>query len=70
MISQNITVGTSISAPATSDVVIPQVPQAPIPAGYITEISLLVTAVTPLILGLRKKDKDKNDDKEDDDKSN
>ncbi|BAZ18630.1 hypothetical protein NIES4071_105150 (plasmid) [Calothrix sp. NIES-4071] len=61
MISQNIAVGTSIGVPATSDVVNPQVGQAPIPAGYITEISLLVTAFASLVSAL-KKDSDDNDD--------
>lgn len=47
--SENILVGTSISVPATSDVVIPQVGIAPTPVG---ELTGLITASTPLILGI------------------
>jgi hypothetical protein len=59
--SENPSVGTHIGVPATNNVPTPQVEQPPTPYDYLALFPVLITAVTPLILGLKKKDKDKGD---------
>jgi hypothetical protein len=59
--STNPLVGSHIGVPTTNNVPIPQVGQAPTPYDYLALFPVLITAVTPLILGLKKKDKDKGD---------
>lgn len=54
---------THIEVPATPNVPTPQVGQQPTPYDYLTLLPALITAATPLILGLKKKDKDDFDDK-------
>ena len=50
-----------ISVPATNNPSVPQVTKPPTYYDYLTLIPAILTAATPLILGLRKKDKDKKD---------
>jgi hypothetical protein len=50
--------GTHIGVPATGNVPTPQVVQPPTPHDYLALLPVLITAATPLILGL-KKNKDK-----------
>lgn len=55
---------THIEVPAMYNVPTSQVGQQPTPYDYLTVLPILITALTPLILGLRKKDKDDEEDKE------
>ena len=50
-----------ISVPATNNPSVPQLTKPPTYYDYLTLIPAILTAATPLILGLRKKDKDKKD---------
>ncbi len=59
--SQEITSGSYIGVPPTADIPTPSVIQ-PTPYHYLALIPAILTAATPLILGLKKKDKDKGDD--------
>lgn len=52
--------GTQIGVPPTANV--PTLQQPPTPYDYIALVPVLITAVTPLILGLKNKDKDKDKD--------
>lgn len=60
---ENPSVETHIGVPATSNIPTPQVGQQLTPYDYLTLLPALITAATPLILGLKKKDKDDKDDK-------
>jgi len=46
-----------ISVPATNNPSVPQITKPPTSYDYLALIPAILTAVTPLILGLRKKDK-------------
>ncbi|MDY6897532.1 MAG: hypothetical protein SWZ49_05560 [Cyanobacteriota bacterium] len=59
--SQKISSSHYISVPATNNPSTPQIPQHPTLYDYFALIPVILTAATPLILGLRKKDK--KDDK-------
>jgi hypothetical protein len=53
---------TYIGVPATDNVFTPQVPQPKTPYDYLALLPVLITAATPLILGFKKKGKDKDDE--------
>ncbi|BAZ12757.1 hypothetical protein NIES4071_45900 [Calothrix sp. NIES-4071] len=55
---QSQSTGTQIGLPPTANV--PTLQQPPTPYDYLTLLPVLITAVTPLILGLKNKDKDKD----------
>ncbi|WP_334918540.1 hypothetical protein [Nostoc sp.] len=63
--SQEISSGSYIAVPPASNIPTPQVGKPLTTYDYLALIPVLITAATPLILGLKKKDKDKNEDKED-----
>jgi hypothetical protein len=52
--------GTLIAVPPTDNV--PTLQQLPTPYDYLTLLPVLITAMTPLILGLMNKDKDDKND--------
>lgn len=52
--------GNQINVPPTAN--FPTLQQPPTPYDYLTLLPVLITAVTPLILGLKNKDKDKHKD--------
>ncbi|MEM1395418.1 MAG: hypothetical protein AAGG00_19450 [Cyanobacteria bacterium P01_H01_bin.150] len=58
--SQEISSANYIGVPATTDIPTPPVIQ-PAPYHYIEPLAVLITAATPLILGLMKKEKDDED---------
>ncbi|MBE9215954.1 hypothetical protein IQ247_25390 [Plectonema cf. radiosum LEGE 06105] len=58
--SHEISSGNYISVPATGDIPTPQAIQ-PTTYDYLVLIPAIVTALTPLILGLKNKDKDDED---------
>ena len=60
--SQEILAETYIGVSATTDIPTPPVIQ-PTPSNYLESLAVLITALTPLILGLKKKDKDDEDKK-------
>ncbi|NJL39385.1 MAG: hypothetical protein HC836_14190 [Richelia sp. RM2_1_2] len=60
---QEISSETYIGVPVTADIPTPQVGQAPTYYDCLALLPAILTALTPLILGLKKKDKD-DDDKE------
>ncbi|WP_414624180.1 hypothetical protein [Calothrix sp. CCY 0018] len=60
---QQILSGNYIGVPATTDIPTPQVGQVPTYYDYLALLPAILMAATPLILGLKKKDKD-DDDKE------
>lgn len=55
--SQEISSGSYIGVPATADIPTPPVIQ-PTPYHYLALLPAILTALTPLVLGLKKKDKD------------
>ncbi|MBE9216496.1 hypothetical protein IQ247_28195 [Plectonema cf. radiosum LEGE 06105] len=57
---QKISAETYINVPATSNFPTPPVIQ-PTPYDYLALLPAILTALTPLILGLKKKDKDDED---------
>jgi|GEM_PF-4006250 len=66
--SQEISSGNYIAVPPTANVPTSQLSQSQTPYDYLALLPALIAAATPLILGLRKKDKSKNEDKRDEDK--
>ncbi len=60
--SQQISFGSYIGVPATADIPTPPAVQYT-PYHYMALIPAILTALTPLILGLKKKDKDDEDKK-------
>lgn len=59
--SQEISSGNYIGVPATTDIPTPPVGQAPASYYHLSLLPAILTALTPLILGLKKKDKDEDD---------
>jgi hypothetical protein len=58
---------TQITVPPTANAPSLQPGQLPTPYDYLTLLPGLIVAATPLILGLKKKQNNKDDDKEDND---
>ncbi|MEL6461156.1 MAG: hypothetical protein AAFQ91_23460 [Cyanobacteria bacterium J06621_15] len=58
--SQKISSSNYISVPSTTNPSTPQITKLPTPYDYFALIPAILTAATPLILGLRKKDKEDN----------
>jgi cadmium resistance protein CadD (predicted permease) len=64
--SQQISSGSYIGVPVTTDISVPPAAQLPASYYYFALLPGLITAITPLFLGLKKKNKDKDEDKGDD----
>ncbi|MEM6398781.1 MAG: hypothetical protein AAF757_00905 [Cyanobacteria bacterium P01_D01_bin.116] len=60
---QEISTGSYIGVPATTNIPTPQVGRPPTPYDYWALLPAILTALTPLVLGLKKKDKDDEDKK-------
>ena len=61
--SQEISSENYIGVPATTDIPTPQVGRPPTFYDYWALLPAILTALTPLVLGLKKKDKDDEDKK-------
>jgi hypothetical protein len=59
---ENPSLETRIDVPVAGNFSTPQAGQSLTPYDYLALLPVLITAVTPLILGLKKKDKDKEDE--------